>query len=119
MSETYTYDNLLIGDDYVTDSATLVSGQNLKRGAALAQITATGKLTALDSTSAVALPGSEKAYAILAADMDATSADKTVPVYKFGEFAAGSVKFTGSDTAASFKEGFRAVGIYLKTTISA
>jgi hypothetical protein len=116
MSETYTYDNLLIGDDSVTDSATLVTGQNLKRGAALGKVTASGKLAQLDSTKS---DGTQTPYAILAVDMDATSADKTVPVYKFGEFNQAAVTFTGSDTYATHKEGFRDVGIFLKGTIAA
>jgi hypothetical protein len=116
MSETYTYDNLLIGDDYITDSAVLITGQNLKRGAALGKITSSGKLTALDST---AITGEQTPYAILAADTDATSADKVCPVYKSGEFNQANIGFTGSDTAATHKEGFRAVDLYLKATIPA
>jgi hypothetical protein len=116
MTETYTYDNLLVGDDYITDSATLVSGQNLKRGAALGKITASGKLAQLDSTKS---DGTQTAYAILAADCDASGGDKVCPVYKSGEFNQAAVGFTGSDTAASFKEAFRAVDLYLKATIPA
>jgi len=116
MSETYAYDNLLVGSDFVTDTGTLVSGQTLKRGAALGKITTGGKLTQLDSTKS---DGSQTPYAILAADCDASGGDKSCALYKFGEFSSGHVGFTGSDTAATHKEGFRDVGIYLKDTIAA
>lgn len=116
MPETYYYDNLLVGEDFITDAGTLVSGQNLKRGAALGKLTATGKLTQLDSTKS---DGSQTPYAILSADCDASAGDKACSLYKFGEFSSAHVGFAGTDTAAAFKDGFRDVGIYLKDTIPA
>ena len=116
MSETFYFDNLVLGKDIISDSGTLVSGQKLTRGAALGKITTGGKLTQLDSTKA---DGSQTPYAILAADCDASAGDHVCAVYKFGEFSSGHVGFTGTDTSATFKEGFRDVGIYLKDTIPA
>jgi len=116
MSETYKYSNLLIGDDFITDIATLISGQNLIKGTALGLITASGKVTELVSG---ASDGSQTPFAILAEDCNATAGDTSCPVYLFGEFNSGAMTFNGSDTAAQFKAGFRDVGIYLKTTVPA
>ena len=114
--ETLVYDGLLASDDYITDSGTLVSGQNLKRGAALGKITASGKLAQLDSTKS---DGTQTPFAILAADVDASAGDKACPLYVFGAFNQAAVGFTGSDTYATHKNNFRDVGIFLKSAISA
>ena len=116
MSETNAYDALIAGKGLITDAGTLVSGQNLARGAALGLITASGKLKQLDSS---AVDGSAVPFAILAATTNASSADTVCPIYVFGEFNAAALGLVSGQTAASFKAGFRDVGIYLKTTIAA
>jgi hypothetical protein len=116
MSETYTYDNLLLGDDYITDSETMASGQNLKSGAALAKLTSGGNLTQLVCGTS---DGSETPFGILAADCDASLGAKVCPIYIFGEFNQDAVGFSGSDTYTTFKAGFRDVGIYLKQATGA
>ena len=115
MAETFTFDNLLIGDDFITDTEIMASGQNLKRGTALGQITVSRQLAVLDST---ANDGSQIPFAILAADCDASAAAKSCAIYVYGEFNSGAMTFHGADTASTFKKGFRDTGIYLKTTIA-
>lgn len=116
-TETFTYDHLFAGDaDVITDIGTLVTGQNLKRGAVLGKITASGKLTLVNSASA---DGSQNPYAILAADTDATSADKTCPLFVAGEFNSNGLIFGGTDTAATHKTALRDLGIFLKDPVKA
>lgn len=113
--ETFTYDNLLAGSfPAVTGTETLVSGQNLSKGAALGKITASGKMKSLDSTNN---DGSENPYAILAEDKDASGGDKTVLVYYTGVFNSGSVTFGGSDTASTHFSAFRDKCIFLKDSL--
>lgn len=54
------------------DNVTLLSGQNLKSGAVLGQVSASSKLKALDPA---ALDGSQNAVAILLKDEDASAGD--------------------------------------------
>lgn len=95
-TETFTYDRMFAGDaDIITDSGTLITGQNLKRGAVLGKITASGKLTLVNSANT---DGSQNPYAILAADTDATIADKICPIFIAGEFNNNGLVFGGTDT---------------------
>jgi hypothetical protein len=120
LSETTSYapDRILAGDaaDLITDAGTLITGQNLKRGTAMGKITASGKLTQLDSTKA---DGSQNIHSILAADCDATGADKVCSIYIGGEFNANAVVFKGADTAADFKDAGRLLGIYFRNSVKA
>ena len=106
------YDNLIVGGELTTDSGTLVSGQNLKRGALLGKITSSGKLT-LSLTAAS--DGSEEPYAVLNDDTDASSGDKVCAIILGGELNSGSITFGADHTAASTKDGLRGLGIFLKT----
>ncbi len=116
MSETLVYDALIAGKEIVTDFGLLVAGQNLARGAALGLITASGKLKQLDST---AVDGSAVPFAILAAATNATSADTACPIYIAGEFNGAALGLVSGQVYATFKAGFRAGGIFLKSTIAA
>lgn len=116
-TETFTYDQLFAGDaDIITDSGVLVAGQNLKRGAVLGKITASGKLTLVNSAN---VDGSQNPYAILAADTDATTADKTCPLFVAGEFNSNGLIFGGTDTPATHKAALRDLGIFLKDPVKA
>ena len=81
-TENFTPDRLFAGDyDVVTSQGTLVTGQNLKRGALLGLVTATGKYSQCNSAN---VDGTQTPVAILAVDCDATLADKTIPIYLSG-----------------------------------
>ena len=115
--ETNTYDNLIAGDfPLITERETLISGQDLERGALLGRITDTGddqnKLKQCDSGSS---DGSETPYAILVADGDASIADVYVDVYKTGEFNGANVGVATGDDIDDFKEDLRDVSIFIKT----
>lgn len=114
--ETYNPDKLIAGDyPLVTGELTIVSGQNLARGALLGKITSSGKYTLCDSS---ASDGSQDPKGILAEAVDASAADVShVPYYLAGEFNAAAVIFGGSDTAATHLEALRDLSIYLQETV--
>jgi hypothetical protein len=115
-SESLVRDNLLVSDDYITESLIVASGAGaLTRGTLLGVKTADGK--ALKSLTG-ASDGTQTAYAILAEDVDATSADKTAAVYLFGEFNSGALTLGTGWTLAAAKAALRPLGIYLKTILA-
>lgn len=117
MAEIHTPDNLFGGNvaPVVADKGLIVSGAGaLTRGTVLGLVTASGKLTIVDSSKS---DGTETPYAVLAEDVDATSADKTCAVYLTGEFNIDKLVFGGSDTAATHKVNARKIGIFFKNTL--
>ncbi|SMF48021.1 Bacteriophage lambda head decoration protein D [Azospirillum oryzae] len=116
-SDVFTPDQLIAGRfPLVTDTVTLVSGQNLARGAVLGKITASGKYTLSLSASS---DGSQVPSAILADAVDASGGDKLAGVYLAGEFNTNALTIGTGHTAASIKDTLRDAGIYLKTAVSA
>lgn len=121
-SDVFVPDQLIAGRfPLVTDTITLVSGQNLARGAVLGKITSSGKYTLSLSASS---DGSQVPSAILADAVDASGGDKLAGVYLAGvylagEFNANALTIGASHTAASIKDTLRDAGIYLKTAVSA
>jgi len=116
-TEVYNPDRLIAGDEnIITRDETLITGQNLKRGALLGKITASGKLTL---SLAAAVDGSEVPFGILVDDIDATAADKVAPMYMKGEFDEGEMTFGTGHTADSVRDGLRRLGIHMKTSVPA
>lgn len=105
-SSSYVPDNLVDGDtdDLLSRTVTLISGQNLSRGALLGKITASGKYTL--SLSA-ATDGSEVPDAILAEDCDASAADAEALVYFAGRFIAAALTYGTAHTAATVRDGLQ------------
>jgi hypothetical protein len=62
---------------YSRDDVTVISGQNLEIGAVVGRITASGKITRL---APAAGDGSQVAYGVMAAAVDASAADKRGPM---------------------------------------
>jgi len=120
-SENYTYDNLFAGDyPKVTESVTIESGQNLKRGALLGKKTGDDKYKLAISTNA---DGSEVPIAVLAADTDASAADCVAPIYEAGEFNVQEVEdnSTGSDLfplSEANRQALRSLNIHMKTPVT-
>jgi len=109
----YSPDNLIIGDiPTISYDETIISGQDVERGAVMGMITASGKLTACDHT---ASDGSEAPYGVMAEDCDASLADVTGGVYVFGHFDSGELTFGGSSTISDLKSAMRLVGLYVDT----
>lgn len=114
--EVYSPDNLIAGGkDIVTESTTLLTGQNLTRGALLGKVTASGKHVL---SLAAAVDGSEVPDAILAKDTDATDEDLVTAAYLAGEFNEDALTYGAGHTAASVKDALRAKGIFLKSTVA-
>ncbi len=106
MSETIdqTYDNLIAGDyPKRTEGVTLASGQNLKRGAVLGKITASGNYTLSESAAA---DGSQTIIRILAEDCDASTADTPAMVYISGEFAGSELTIGTGHSLTTVKTAF-------------
>lgn len=112
-TESNVVDRLIASDSQLeTETATLISGQDLTRGALLGKITSGGKLN-LSLSGAV--DGSEVPYAVLAEDTDASAGDITeVPIYIMGAFNTNAMTIGTAHTVASVKDALRALGILLK-----
>lgn len=110
--------DLLIAGDHPTRTigVTVVTGQNLKRGALLGKITASGKV---NLSLSAADDGSQTPYAILGEDIDATSADKVSFAYVCGDFNENKVTFGTGHTANSVRDGLIAKSIYLHKAVAA
>jgi len=93
--------------------ATLLAGQNLKRGAVLGQITASGKYVL--SLSAAA-DGSQTPVAVLAHDADATAADVATLAYTRGDFSDSALILGAGHTVASIRAGLQDRGIFILDT---
>lgn len=118
MAEVYTPDNLFAGHvmPKVTDTGVIASGQNLARGALLGRVTADGKLKLVDKT---ATDGSQSVYAVLAEAVDATSGDKTAPIFLTGEFNENALTVAAGNTVVEHKASARTVGIFIKSVVRA
>lgn len=95
---------------------TLVSGQNVVRGAVLGVITTGGKL-ALSLSGAS--DGSQTPFGIAADDVNASGGDKEILVYVNGTFNEHALTLGTAHTLASIREGLRGKGIILETPIQA
>lgn len=114
---TFVPDGLIAGDFPLrTRKVTILSGQNLQRGAVLGAITASGKYIL---SLAAATDGSEDPSVILAEDVDATGGDAEAVVYISGDFNEEKLILGTGHTVASVKEPLRALNIYLHTPIEA
>lgn len=112
----FTPDGIFAGtDDPQTRSITLLSGQNLERGAVLGKVTATGKYVL--SLSA-AVDGSETPATILGEDCDASAGDKVTIAHFGGVFDENALTYGTGHTAASVRDQLRDVGIKLQSSIT-
>ena len=115
---TYVPDSLIAGNArlLVARTVTIVSGQNLVRGAVIGKITTGGKY---QLSLSAASDGSQVPDLILAEDCDATSADAKALAYSRGDFNANALTLGTAHTVASITEGLRAKGIALLPAVSA
>lgn len=88
----------------VHETITLISGQNLLRGAVLGKITASGKY---NLSLSAAVDGSQTPFAILAEDCNAAAGDKVTVAYFRGDFMANKLILGTAHTLASIKQGLR------------
>jgi len=109
-------DKLIAGNAHLLNSrkVTLISGQNLVRGAVLGKITTGGKY---NLSLSAASDGSQTPDLILAEDCDASGGDKEALAYSRGDFNVNALTLGASHTVASITEGLRAKGIVLISAI--
>lgn len=113
----YTPDSLHAGDFPIrTRKVTIITGQNLVRGAVLGKITASGKF---NLSASAAADGSQVPFAVLAEDVDATAADKEAVAYVSGDFNSTALTLGAGHTVASITDGLRDANIYLATPVDA
>jgi len=106
------WQEILAGDfPNSTAPVTIASGQNLKLGSVIGRVEATGIFKLVDSE---AEDGSEKPYAVLMEDVDATSAQEVGTAYLTGEFIKSKLIFGGSDTWETHLADARNVSIFFK-----
>jgi hypothetical protein len=108
-STAYTPDGLVI-EVTASRQITLISGQNLSRGALLGKITASGKYTLSLAASG---DGSEVPDLILAEDTDASAGDAVTVAYAAAVVDENEVTVGTGHTADSVREGLRVKGIHL------
>lgn len=115
---TYAPDKLIAGNAHllVGRKVTIISGQNLTRGAVLGKITASSKYNLSLSGAA---DGSQTPDLILAEDCNATSGDKVALAYARGDFNANALTIGTAHTVASITEGLRAKGITIIPAVAA
>lgn len=111
-STAYTPKDIVGGNAHhlVSRQITLISGQNLERGAVLGKITASGKYTLSLSE---AVDGSETPDLILVEDTDASAGDVVCVAYERGDFIEDNLTIGTGHTADSIREGLRSKGITL------
>ena len=106
-----TPDQLLNANNPIsTRSITLISGENVVRGAVLGKITASSKH---NLSLSAAGDGSEVPDLIAAEDKDATAGDLTMLAYEKGTFNEGALTLGTAHTIASIREGLRVKGIFM------
>lgn len=110
--QSYTPKEIIAGDfPLVTRSGVLAAGQNLKRGAVLGRITASGKLVL---SASAASDGSQGVFAVLAdEEADATAGDVGITFYVTGQFYAPNLTFGAGHTADSSRDTLRGLGIHI------
>jgi len=104
-------DNLIAGEYPRISRKITITGGDYKLGSVLGQITASGKYTL---SASAATDGSQTPDAILAEDIDATSADKQAIAYFSGLFNEKKLTLGTGHTIASITQGLRGKNIYLK-----
>lgn len=107
----FTPDSLLCGTDaVVSQQITLLSGQNLARGAVLGKITLSGKYVL---SASAAVDGSQTPDAVLAEATDATGGDKVTVAYVKAMVLESGLVLGAGHTVDSIREGLRSKDIHL------
>ncbi|PLU60307.1 head decoration protein [Sinorhizobium medicae] len=95
----FALNDLLVSDvPVITRNITIVSGQNLKRGAVLGNITTSDKYTLSASAAA---DGSQTPALVLATDCDASAGDVVAAAYASGAFDSTKLILGAGHTAAA------------------
>lgn len=114
---TFVPDALLAGNTHllVGRKVTIISGQNLVRGAVLGKITASSKY---NLSASAAADGSQVPDLVLAEDCDASAGDKSAMAYSRGDFNTVGLTLGAGHTVASITDGLRVKGIVLTAGVA-
>lgn len=116
-SSAFSPDLLVAGDHPIRHvPVTIISGQNLARGAVLGKITASGKH---NLSASAAGDGSNTPVAILIEAVDATSGDKKALAYIAGDFNANQLILGAGHTVATIRDALAQKSIYIHTPVVA
>lgn len=96
------------------EQLTLLSGQNLVRGAVLGKVTASGKYVL---SASAASDGSQVPAAILVDDINASAGDAAVLGYTRGDFLSSGLTLGAGHTVASVRAAFKDIGIFITTDL--
>lgn len=96
------------------EQLTLLSGQNLPRGAVLGKISASSKYIL---SASAATDGSQVPAAILVDDINASAGDAAVLGYTRGDFLASGLTLGAGHTVASVRAMFKDIGIFISTDL--
>lgn len=114
-SANFAPDLLVAGDHPIrTIPVTVLSGQNLVRGAVIGLITASQKVNL--SLSAAA-DGSQTPFAILVDDVNASGGDKQGVAYIAGDFNSRELVLGAGHTIASIRNALAARSIYIHVPV--
>jgi len=116
LNTSITRDNLF-GSEFpqMFEEVTVISGQDLARGAVLGKITSSGKVTIIDEGAG---DGSENFYAILTEAVDASLGDVVGPAAIAGAFQEQALTVGGATVLADYKAAARALNCYIETSAS-
>ncbi|MCU0228979.1 MAG: head decoration protein [Bryobacterales bacterium] len=118
-TNSYSPDKLIAGNSSLleTRKVTIVSGQNIVRGAVLGKITTGGKYR-LSLAAPDPLDGSQIPDAIALENCDASAGDKEAMVYIRGDFNENALTIGAGHSADSIREGLRDKGIHLSKALA-
>lgn len=111
-TEAYSHDPIVLGGPVLTQTGTLISGQDLAKYTVLGRITASGKLTQADQD---AVNGAEVPVGILVHAVDASGGDADCQLYTGGKFNADLLVWDAGFTAALQKSAFDGTPIMVVT----
>lgn len=113
-STSYLYSGLIAANSELLfhEPATLLSGQNLVRGAVLGKVTASGKYVL---SLAASSDGSQTPSAILVDDTNASAGDKPVLIYTRGDFLSSGLTLGAGHTVATALAALKDVGIFINS----
>jgi hypothetical protein len=109
--------NFVSGDmPCLTKQKTILSGQVLERFTLMGEITASGKLKYVDSSSS---DGSETPYGILVNAVDSDDGDVVADVYVFGHFNSNLIVINETSASIStYATALKNMGIYVDAWVA-
>lgn len=108
------YDKLVAAGNLAieTGAETIAAGQKLVRGTLLGRVDTDGTMKMVNKTAA---DGSQTLYAILAQDIDTTTAANVAAVFYVGNFNTDAMTVPAGEKAVDYKAQGRKIGLIFRT----